>query len=729
MFTNKHLWLVPLLIITSFVVGFRAFSQQMPLLTVRFANPDYDCSTQTYCLDVEFQCDTPNKQLFGMNVRFFYPHNLLEYLSMGEFQGAYGPESPNPPLINTGNDSSGPGMFGFAGPAVFVNGAVQLHGSNNPIYISTTGWTKLFNICFHVVDPEAPYSDNFCPSVIWDLEVDPANGGFLPGDQGIVMSVVAPPPNESAPASVDAVQFNWTYDNPPDPPYGYPLNETCLSTRVAPKTKIDSTVALPNDYVTLAVRVWHFSDISSFTLTLDYNPAVLDYCCSTPDAGIAENFSAVELYAGRLQLASSMIVTGYTNGSALMYLTFTFSGGVSSLSWYNSGAACQYVNANTGLQLYDSPTEAFYTNGNVSTGQFVWTGAASTNWNLSNNWQSNLIPGRFDDVIVNSTPMPANWPEYAGNFAMGTQCRNITINGSARLIITGDLAISPGHKLSVTETGLLKVGGNWLNSGTFIPGMGTVEFTSPTPGAITGGVLPGNYVAAFVLSTFTQGMTAVSGAAAGPAGDNAHSDVNIGFTFNYLGVNYTQVRINTNGWLSLNLTGSDATSADNSRLYNTLTPSTVLAPWWDDLKADGSATISYLTQGISPNRIFIAEWKNILAYSYGADARLNFQVKLYETTGIIEFCYGNVAAGSHNVNEGASVGIKDASGGPGNFKEAGYGTSNLMIACLLSNPYWPAVNYRFTPPQVNTIKVFNKITVSSSAPLNIGTDVIITGSE
>ena len=41
-------------------------------MTVRLANPEYDCVAQTYCVDVEFQSNTADQQLFGMNVRFFY---------------------------------------------------------------------------------------------------------------------------------------------------------------------------------------------------------------------------------------------------------------------------------------------------------------------------------------------------------------------------------------------------------------------------------------------------------------------------------------------------------------------------------------------------------------------------------------------------------------------------------------------------------------------------------
>jgi hypothetical protein len=206
-------------------------------------------------------------------------------------------------------------------------------------------------------------------------------------------------------------------------------------------------------------------------------------------------------------------------------------------------------------------------------------------------------------------------------------------------------------------------------------------------------------------------------------------DVNIGFSFSYLGVNYTQVRLNTNGWLSFNLTGEDANTHCNFILFNTADPTTALAPWWDDLNADGNAKVAYQTTGNPPNRVFTAEWNNILAYSFGSTTRLNFQVKLHETSGIIEFCYGNVTAGTHTIHEGASVGLKDATGGAGNFREAIYGTNYLMIGCLLSQEDWPQVNYRFTPAPQNQQETFYRIMVSPSAPLIIESDVRVTGTE
>ncbi|MCK7539610.1 MAG: hypothetical protein MZV63_56220 [Marinilabiliales bacterium] len=110
-------------------------------------------------------------------------------------------------------------------------------------------------------------------------------------------------------------------------------------------------------------------------------------------------------------------------------------------------------------------------------------------------------------------------------------------------------------------------------------------------------------------------MTPLIAFESGPTGDNSHMDVDVGFTFVYLGTNYTNIRINTNGWISLNLSGSDAESPDNSRLFTSGNPNTTLAPWWDDLMADGSSAVAWTSdRDLRPNRVCIAEWKDVLPF-------------------------------------------------------------------------------------------------------------------
>ena len=207
-----------------------AFSQS-PLVTVRFANPAYDCLLDQYCLDVEFLSPVDNIEIFGMNVRFFYDDANLELTGFSDFQGGYGPVNPNPPTVTPGAPGTGTTLFGFPPPGIadFVNGAIQLvDDSQTPIILDDVNWSKIFQVCF-VVEGTIPDSSSFCPPIVWDLEANPANGGFLAGDDGVVITMVTPPPSMSAPVTENVVQFNWAYSGPGTPPYGAPLPTQCVS--------------------------------------------------------------------------------------------------------------------------------------------------------------------------------------------------------------------------------------------------------------------------------------------------------------------------------------------------------------------------------------------------------------------------------------------------------------------------------------------------------------------
>lgn len=200
---------------------------QTPLVTVRFANPTYNSDNNQYCVDVEFKADMTDIQVFGMNVRFFYDDDILELIGFSDFKGGYGSVTPNPPYIVT--SPAGPALFNFTGPADFVNGAIQLVNQDSvPIILDSIVWTKIFQACFNIDDPN-PDMFNFCPSLVWDMEQDPENGGYLNGDDGVVITCIDPDPLlESQVSTENVVQFNWMYTGSGTAPFGEPIENACI---------------------------------------------------------------------------------------------------------------------------------------------------------------------------------------------------------------------------------------------------------------------------------------------------------------------------------------------------------------------------------------------------------------------------------------------------------------------------------------------------------------------
>jgi PKD repeat protein len=114
----------------------------------------------------------------------------------------------------------------------------------------------------------------------------------------------------------------------------------------------------------------------------------------------------------------------------------------------------------------------------------LWTGITSTDWNVASNWHKYLVPENTMDVTV-PTSAPY-WPHLAGDLTLGASpCQDLTLQGNAQLAIDGDLTINGGRSLIFTGAGLLSLGGNWSNSGTFTCGTGTIDFTGTEDAVIS----------------------------------------------------------------------------------------------------------------------------------------------------------------------------------------------------------------------------------------------------
>jgi PKD repeat protein len=358
----------------------------------------------------------------------------------------------------------------------------------------------------------------------------------------------------------------------------------------------------------------------------------------------------------------------------------------------------------------------------TGTGPNYWTGAVSSDWNVAGNWSNGTVPTSTTAVII---PQSAtNWPAYSSDYTVGSTSGNLTLSTGGQMTISGSLIINSGYTLAFNGTGEISLTGHWTDNGTFTPAQGTVKFTGSNPSVVTKVSMTTN-IAAYVRSLLAKSMTALSGPTTGPTGDNGYADVPLGFTFNYLGTTYTQVRLTTNGWISMNLSGT--TSGSNANLFSGTTPNTTIAPWFDNLNDDATSVVSYKTEGTAPTRVFTAEWYRILPYNTGSPtARISFQAKFFETTNVIEFNYGSVESGTHNSGESASIGIEDATSGSGHFIEATTGSTTTSVTNLTSTSNWPTVNYMFSPPVV-TESFYNIILNKTSSYVDFNNNVIVNG--
>ena len=98
----------------------------------------------------------------------------------------------------------------------------------------------------------------------------------------------------------------------------------------------------------------------------------------------------------------------------------------------------------------------------------------------------------------------------------------------------------------------------------------------------------------------------LDGTATGVSGDDAAANFDLPFAFLYAGVEFTQVRICTNGWVSL---GTNTWTTYSNDLSST-SYLKFLALCWDDLNMDASVgDITYRTEGEAPNRVFAIQYR------------------------------------------------------------------------------------------------------------------------
>lgn len=187
-------------------------------------------------------------------------------------------------------------------------------------------------------------------------------------------------------------------------------------------------------------------------------------------------------------------------------------------------------------------------------------------------------------------------------------------------------------------------------------------------------------------------------------GTNANDDetfdaLNIGFNFTYNGVSYSQVSISSNGFISFGATVLSSYTA----ISDGATSNNVVAANNHDLQAQTNAELRSELLGTAPNQVLVIQWKNYRHWN-GTGDNYNFQIRLSETSNVIEIVYGAFTQGT--TSRTAQVGLRGASNADflnrattTNWSSTTAGTLNSST-CTLSSTVFPASGliYRFTPP-------------------------------
>ena len=156
------------------------------------------------------------------------------------------------------------------------------------------------------------------------------------------------------------------------------------------------------------------------------------------------------------------------------------------------------------------------------------------------------------------------------------------------------------------------------------------------------------------------------GSTTGFCDDSYGPVVNLGFTFNFFGTNYTQCVIGSNSVITFALGNANnycpwPISANCPSAANPT--NSIMFPWQDNVTVRPPGKVWYKTIGVAPNRVFVVEFLDVQAFSCGSGNCYGNQVMLYETSNLIEThmfhkqaCTGwNSGRGVHGIQNAAGT--------------------------------------------------------------------------
>jgi hypothetical protein len=158
------------------------------------------------------------------------------------------------------------------------------------------------------------------------------------------------------------------------------------------------------------------------------------------------------------------------------------------------------------------------------------------------------------------------------------------------------------------------------------------------------------------VSSITQAFEDISGTGSALGlGDNDSSTEAIGFTFNFNGSDFTNVVVDSNGYVSF--TGSSNENVPRLLPTGTLQNNT-LCLLWDDLDPSLLGEVYVQTLGSAPNRRLVIQYDNVKHNL--STLGITAEIILYEGTNIVEFHYSDVSFNEVDKDNGLSalVGIQ-----------------------------------------------------------------------
>jgi len=191
-----------------------------------------------------------------------------------------------------------------------------------------------------------------------------------------------------------------------------------------------------------------------------------------------------------------------------------------------------------------------------------------------------------------------------------------------------------------------------------------------------------------------SGATKVTAVQSGTA-DDGSIFINLPFTFNYNGINYSRVTVSTNGWIAMD-SSTSTTFTPNLFSNTTAAPINAVGGWFRDnnLNTANEGMFVHQLRISGSDTIYIIEYRNISGASGGGTSttlKFNMQVWLYKTSNKIEMRYGPILG---SITTSSAIGLKDdGTGSAPHFYNALFNNSTTTTLATA----WPSAGngYRY----------------------------------
>jgi len=213
---------------------------------------------------------------------------------------------------------------------------------------------------------------------------------------------------------------------------------------------------------------------------------------------------------------------------------------------------------------------------------------------------------------------------------------------------------------------------------------------------ISGGAW-GQNISTYSFAQSTGSYTAITGgttAIAASVDDGVGALINIGFNFTYHGVVFTQFAAGSNGYIQLGAATNTTIPSGSANM--------IMFMGGDG--ATGGTAPTYLLSGTSPNRVLTIQFPTHWVYYSVSSDLIAAQIKLYETTNVVQIIYGS-SARLYPYNR--SVGLVGGATTDYSTRVTSFASSTAGTSAAVTMPWSTTVfpssglTYTWTPPVVS----------------------------